>query len=86
MNKTFVLLALLVIAPGTAFAQGAKLDLSRLDRLADKAEESVNLDIPSGMLALGGSFPQGRRRPGGGQGAAVGTEGDLHPQLRVRPR
>jgi len=66
MNKTFALLAFLVIAPGAAFAQGAKLDLSRLDRLAGKAEEAVNLDIPSAMLALGGSFLKG----GGDQAAA----------------
>ena len=66
MNKTFALLAFLVIAPGTAFAQGAKLDLSRLDRLADKAEEAVNVDIPSAMLALGSSFLKG----GGDQAAA----------------
>ena len=66
MNKTLALIAFLVIAPATAFAQGAKLDLSRLDRLADKAEEAVNVDIPSAMLALGGSFLKG----GGDQAAA----------------
>jgi len=56
MKTRIALLTLLLIAPGAAFAQGAKLELKGLDRLAKLADEAVNLDIPSGMLAFAGSF------------------------------
>jgi hypothetical protein len=56
MKTRIALLALLLVAPGTALAQGAKLELKGLDRLAKLAEETVNLDIPSGMLAFAGAF------------------------------
>ena len=56
MKTRLALLTLLLIAPGAAFAQGAKLELKGLDRLAKLADEAVNLDIPPGMLAFAGSF------------------------------
>ena len=56
MKTRIALLTLLLIVPGTASAQGAKLELKGLDRLAKLADEAVNLDIPSGMLAFAGSF------------------------------
>jgi len=56
MKTRIALLMLLLIVPGTASAQGAKLELKGLDRLAKLADEAVNLDIPSGMLAFAGSF------------------------------
>ena len=59
MTTRIALLALLLIAPGTAFAQGAKLELSSLDRLKALADESVNLDIPAGMLSIAGAFLKG---------------------------
>ena len=59
MKTRIALLALLLVAPGTAFAQGAKLELSGLDRLASLADDVVNLDIPSGMLAMAGAFLKG---------------------------
>ena len=59
MKTRIALLALLLIAPGTAFAQGAKLELTGLDRLKAAAEEAVNLDIPAEMLSIAGSFMKG---------------------------
>ena len=59
MKTCIALLALLLTAPGTAFAQGAKLELKGLDRLAKLADETVNLDIPSGMLGFAGAFLKG---------------------------
>jgi len=56
MKTRIALLTLLLIVPGAASAQGAKLELKGLDRLAKLADEAVNLDIPSGMLAFAGSF------------------------------
>src|SRR5687767_15707110 len=56
MKTRIALLTLLLIVPGAASAQGAKLELKGLDRLAKLAEETVNLDIPSGMLAFAGAF------------------------------
>jgi hypothetical protein len=59
MKTRIALLALLLIAPGTAFAQGAKLELKGLDRLAALADETVNLDIPAGMLGFAGNMLKG---------------------------
>ena len=59
MKTRIVLLALLLTAPGTAFAQGARLELRGLDRLTDAAEEAVNLTIDSAMLGFAGSLLKG---------------------------
>lgn len=59
MKTRIVLLALLLVTPGTAFAQGAKLELTGLDRLADLADDAVNLSIDSGMLKFAGAFLKG---------------------------
>ena len=59
MKTRIALLALLLIAPSTAFAQGAKLELKGLDRLAKLADDAVNLDLPAGMLAFAGGFLKG---------------------------
>ena len=59
MKTRIALLALLLIAPSTALAQGAKLELKGLDRLAKLADEAVNLDIPAGMLTFAGGFLKG---------------------------
>jgi hypothetical protein len=59
MKTRIVLLALLLAAPGTVFAQSAKLDLKGLDRLAKLADESVNLDIPPAMLGIASGFLKG---------------------------
>jgi hypothetical protein len=59
MKTRIALLALLLTAPGTAFAQGAKLELSGLDRLAAAAEEAVNLEIPAGMLGIAAGILKG---------------------------
>jgi hypothetical protein len=59
MKIRIALLALLLLAPATAFAQGAKLELTGLDRLKALAEEAVNLDIPAEMLSIAGGFLKG---------------------------
>ena len=59
MTTRIALLALLLMTPGTAFAQGAKLELTGLDRLKAIAEEAVNLDIPAEMLSIAGGFLKG---------------------------
>ena len=59
MKTRIALMALLLIAPNQALAQGAKLELKGLDRLAKLADEAVNLDIPSGMLGFAGGFLKG---------------------------
>jgi hypothetical protein len=59
MKTRIALLALLLVGPSTAFAQGAKLELKGLDRLAKLADDAVNLDLPAGMLALAGGFLKG---------------------------
>lgn len=75
MTTRIALLALFLIAPGTAFAQppspqasagqGAKLELTGLDRLAAQADEAVNLTIDAAMLKLGSAF----LKPDGDQAA-----------------
>jgi len=52
MKRTLALLALLLVAPGTALAQGARLELGRLDRLAEIADDAVNITIDPAMLKI----------------------------------
>ena len=47
-------LALVLAAPGAALAQ--RLQLDALDRLADRAAESVNIDLDPALLRLGLAF------------------------------
>lgn len=54
MKITIALLAVLTLAPAGAFAQ--RLDISHLERLAERADETVNVDIDDRMLKLFGSF------------------------------
>jgi hypothetical protein len=61
MKITMAVLAWLLIAPVSALAQGARLQLDNLDRLAGQAVESVNITIDPAMLKLAGSFLTGER-------------------------
>jgi hypothetical protein len=46
----------LLVGPAIALAQGARLQLGHLDRLANLAEESVNITIDPAMLKLASGF------------------------------
>jgi len=61
MKITMAVLGWLLIAPVSALAQGARLQLDNLDRLAGQAAESVNITIDPAMLKLAGSFLTGER-------------------------
>ncbi len=57
MTTRFILpavLALVLAAPGAALAQ--RLQLDALNRLADRADESVNIDLDPALLRLGLAF------------------------------
>jgi hypothetical protein len=58
INYFFLLLALLV--PHEALAQGARLQLGHLDRLADKAEETVDVTVDASMLKETAGFLAGK--------------------------
>jgi hypothetical protein len=51
----------LLLAPASALAQGAHLQLGHLDRLASQAAESVNVTIDPAMLKLASAFLKGDR-------------------------
>jgi hypothetical protein len=55
-------LALLLIAPGAALAQGARLQLDFLDRLEAQAVESVNITIDPAMLKMAAGLLDSDRR------------------------
>ena len=59
MKTTWIAVAWLLIAPAAASAQGARLQLDHLDRLAAKAAETVNISIDPSMLKLASSFMSG---------------------------
>ena len=46
----------LLLGPASALAQGARLQLAHLDRLASLAEESVNVAIDPSMLKVASAF------------------------------
>ena len=50
-------LVLLLAAPGVASAQ--RLQLESLDRLAERATDTVNIDLSPGLLQLAGAFLKG---------------------------
>ena len=52
MKITTTLLVCLLITPSAALAQGARLQLDYLDRLADQAKETVNITIDPAMLKM----------------------------------
>jgi hypothetical protein len=54
------LLLLALLAPREAWAQGARLQLDHLDRLAQKAEETVDVTVDSAMLKETAGFLAGR--------------------------
>ena len=60
MKTTIALLAFTLLVPVAASAQGARLNLSFLDRLADKASEKQEITIDKNMLQTASPFvPQG---------------------------
>lgn len=56
MKITIAVWILMVAAPASALAQGARLQLDHLDGLAGKALESVNVDVDPAMLKLASAF------------------------------
>lgn len=56
MKTLAAVLALLTLAPAAALAQGARLQIDHLNRLAERAEESVTVDVTPDMLKLFQSF------------------------------
>jgi hypothetical protein len=56
MKVTVALLVSLLAAPAVVLAQGARLQLDHLDRLAKTAEEQVNVTIDAEMLKLASGF------------------------------
>ena len=54
MKITLVLLAFLVAAPSAALAQ--RLDIDHLDRLAERADEAINVTITPDMLRVFSGF------------------------------
>lgn len=61
MKITTAVLVSLLIAPAGAQAQGARLQLDHLDRLAGQAAESVNITIDPSMLKLATAFLKSER-------------------------
>lgn len=66
MKVIVVVITCLVAMPSAAFAQGARLQLDHLDRLASAATETVNITVDPSMLKLASSFLNGN-----GQDAAM---------------
>jgi hypothetical protein len=59
MPTRIALLAFLLLAPASALAQGARLQLDSLDRLADQASEVVNVSVDQGLLKMALAFIKG---------------------------
>ena len=56
MRTIAAALAFLLIAPASALAQGAKLQIDHLNRLAERAKEAVTVDVTPDMLKLFQAF------------------------------
>ena len=56
MKITIVAWVCLLVAPAIAQAQGARLQLDHLDRLAGQASESVNVALDPAMIKLASGF------------------------------
>jgi hypothetical protein len=56
MKTTIALVAFTLLVPVAASAQGARLNLSFLDRLAERASEKQEITIDSSMLKTGSAF------------------------------
>ena len=56
MKITIAAWIFLLAGPASALAQGARLQLGHLDRLADRAGESVNIAIDPSMLKVASAF------------------------------
>ena len=54
------LLLLAVLIPSAAYAQGARLQLGHLDKLAEKAEETVDVTVDGAMLKETAGFLAGK--------------------------
>ena len=60
MKRTFALVALTLLVPITASAQGGRLNLSFLDRLGERASEKQEVTIDRSMLSTAGSALVGK--------------------------
>ena len=56
MKTTIALVAFTLLVPAAASAQGARLNLSFLDRLGERASEKQEITIDSSMLKTGSAF------------------------------
>src|SRR5262245_43479092 len=56
MKITIAVWPFLLLGPASDFAQGARLQLDHLDRLAGHANEPVNIPIDPAMLKLASAF------------------------------
>lgn len=56
MKITIAMWLCLLVGPASALAQGARLQLDHLDRLASEAAQSVNIAIDPAMLKLASAF------------------------------
>jgi hypothetical protein len=57
---SYGILLLALLTPGAALAQGARLQLSHLDKLAEKAEETVDVTVDAAMLKETAGFFAGK--------------------------
>ena len=58
INRCLLLAA--IVIPHEAYAQGARLQLNHLDKLADKAKDTVDVTVDSAMLKETAGFLAGR--------------------------
>ena len=57
---SYGILLLALLTPGAALAQGARLQLGHLDKLAEKAEETVDVTVDAAMLKETAGFFAGK--------------------------
>jgi hypothetical protein len=60
MKVMLVMVTSLLVAPAVALAQGARLQIDHLDRLAATAANAVNITVDPSMLKLASSFLNGK--------------------------
>lgn len=60
MKAMFVVVTSLLVAPAVALAQGARLQIDHLDRLAAIAANTVNITVDPSMLKLASGFLNGK--------------------------
>ena len=90
MNITMAVWVFLLVGPASALAQGARLQLDHLDRLAGQAAESVNLALDPAMLKLASAFLKAEairppsRRSWRGSRASMSGVSSSSARMRIR--